>query len=51
MKEYAHLDEQHQPYAAAVDDGDKGIGRVLAALQALKLDDNTLVIFTSDNGP
>jgi len=51
MKEYAHLDEQHQPYTAAIADGDKGFGRVLVALQELKLDDNTLVIFTSDNGP
>jgi len=51
MKEYAHLDEQHRPYAAAVADDDKGIGRVLAALQELNLNDNTLVIFTSDNGP
>ena len=29
---------------------DEGIGRILAALTANGLDDNTLVIFTSDNG-
>jgi len=51
MKEYVHLDERHQPYVAAVADGDKGIGRVLAALQELNLNNNTLVILTSDNGP
>jgi arylsulfatase A-like enzyme len=51
LKEYAHLDEQHRPYSAAVADGDKGIGRVLAALRELKLEENTIVVFTSDNGP
>jgi len=30
---------------------DAGIGRVLAALDRLGLADNTLVVFTSDNGP
>lgn len=30
---------------------DAGIGRVLDALQSLGLQDNTLVLFTSDNGP
>ena len=29
---------------------DRGVGRVLEALRANGLDDNTLVIFTSDNG-
>lgn len=51
MKEMAHLDEQHRPYFAAVADGDKGIGRVLAVLRELKLEENTIVVFTSDNGP
>ncbi len=30
---------------------DWSVGQVLATLKRLKLDDNTLVIFTSDNGP
>lgn len=51
MRELAHLDDQHRPYYAAVSDGDKGIGRVLAVLRELKLEENTIVIFTSDNGP
>ncbi len=38
-------------YAAMVEQLDQGIGRVLAALDELKIADNTLVIFTSDNGP
>jgi arylsulfatase A-like enzyme len=38
-------------YAAMVEQLDQGIGRVLATLDELRISDNTLVIFTSDNGP
>ena len=38
-------------FAAMVERLDTGIGRVLATLDELKIADNTLVIFTSDNGP
>jgi len=38
-------------YAAMVDRMDFGIGRVLDTLERLELADNTLVVFTSDNGP
>lgn len=38
-------------YAAMVEQLDLGIGRVLAALEQLGLADDTLVVFTSDNGP
>jgi arylsulfatase A-like enzyme len=38
-------------YAAMVEHLDQGIGRVLATLDELKIADQTLVIFTSDNGP
>ncbi len=38
-------------FAAMVDRLDQGIGRVLATLDELKISDNTLVIFTADNGP
>ncbi|MDZ4686202.1 MAG: sulfatase-like hydrolase/transferase [Planctomycetaceae bacterium] len=51
LKEHTHLDEQQRVYSAVVADGDKGIGKVLAALDELGLKDNTLVIFSSDNGP
>jgi N-acetylgalactosamine-6-sulfatase len=51
MGAYANLDEQRQAYNAVVADGDRKVGRVLAALRELQLDDNTLVIFSSDNGP
>ena len=37
-------------YAAMVENLDTNIGRVLDALDALKLRENTIVVFTSDNG-
>jgi len=37
-------------YAAMVESVDESVGRVLATLQELGLEKNTLVIFTSDNG-
>lgn len=41
----------HNPtYAAMIASVDESVGRVLAKLDELKLGDNTLVIFTSDNG-
>ena len=38
-------------YAAMVSRLDKDVGRVLDTLKSVGLDNNTLVIFTSDNGP
>jgi arylsulfatase A-like enzyme len=38
-------------YAAMVEHLDAGIGRVLATLDELRLTAQTLVVFTSDNGP
>ena len=38
-------------YATMVDRLDSDVGRVLALLQELQLDANTLVLFASDNGP
>ncbi len=37
-------------YAAMITRMDRSVGRVFALLKELKLDENTLVIFTSDNG-
>lgn len=37
-------------YAAMIDSLDQSVGRLLDRLDAWKLSDNTLVIFTSDNG-
>jgi arylsulfatase A len=38
-------------YFANVTNLDAAVGKLLKALQSMKLDQNTLVIFTSDNGP
>lgn len=38
-------------YGDVVEELDWSVGQILAALKNLKLEDNTLVIFTSDNGP
>ena len=40
-----------QIYYASVTALDAAIGRLLAGLDEMKLSDNTLVLFTSDNGP
>jgi len=45
---------QRQPraaYAAMITRMDRDIGRLLALIDELKLTDNTIVVFTSDNGP
>ncbi|MBT3194099.1 MAG: sulfatase-like hydrolase/transferase [Verrucomicrobia bacterium] len=51
LKDYEDLDEQHKVYAAIVAEADHGVGRILQALDELGLADNTLVVFSSDNGP
>lgn len=38
-------------YAAMITHMDKGVGQIMELLKELKLDDNTVVFFTSDNGP
>lgn len=54
--EYTHRGYLKHPfpragYAAMITHMDAGVGELLKLLKELKLDDNTLVIFTSDNGP
>ena len=38
-------------YGDTVEEIDWGVGQILAALRELDLDESTLVVFTSDNGP
>jgi len=38
-------------FGDVIEEIDAGVGKILAALQELELDKNTLVVFTSDNGP
>jgi arylsulfatase A-like enzyme len=59
---YAHYTDQRNPdgsvkepdmptrYRAMVEGMDIAVGRVLSALDAMSLSENTLVVFTSDNG-
>lgn len=50
---YADKDwpEQQKAHAAMISRMDADVGRLLGKLKRLGLDDNTLVFFTSDNGP
>ena len=38
-------------YGDVIEEIDAGVGRILATLKELKIDEKTLVVFTSDNGP
>ncbi len=51
MEKWKYLDEQKQVYSAVITDGDKDVGKVLAALKETGVEDNTIVLFSSDNGP
>lgn len=48
---YPDTPEPRRTYYAAVTRADTQVGRVLALLDELKLAQNTIVIFSSDNGP
>jgi arylsulfatase A-like enzyme len=43
-------DQRTRVYGAMIRALDRGVGRVMTALTAQGLDDNTIVIFTNDNG-
>lgn len=51
LKQFAHLNQQQQVYAAVVAEYDEQIGKLFATLKELGLDESTLVVFSSDNGP
>ncbi len=46
-----HYPEKESTLKPVLAEYDKQIGRLMAGLKELKLDQNTIVIFTSDNGP
>jgi len=51
MEQWKHLDQKKQVYSAVITDGDKDVGAILDALRTEGVADNTIVIFSSDNGP
>jgi len=48
---YLPHDTPRAAYAAMITRLDRSVGRILDELKTLELEENTLVIFTSDNGP
>jgi len=50
-KGYRSQETPHAAYAAMVTRMDRDVGTLLDKVKALGLDENTLVFFTSDNGP
>ncbi len=50
-KQFPKLKEQDNIYASVLAHADDRVGEVLDALDRLQLTENTLVIFSSDNGP
>ncbi|MEK6477252.1 sulfatase-like hydrolase/transferase [Catalinimonas sp. 4WD22] len=47
---YGPVEDQQRAYKEMVEVMDEGIGKIMAALKANGLEENTLVIFISDNG-
>jgi len=45
------VEDVHKAYKATIEQIDSSVGRILAALKKASVDRNTLVVFTSDNGP
>lgn len=50
IENYAGRDDVHHEYAAMVESLDQNVGRLMEALDRLGLTENTIVVFTSDNG-
>ena len=51
MDQFKDLDLRRQVYAAVLREADLNVGRVLEALKKTGMEQNTIVIFSSDNGP
>ena len=51
LEHFKDLDDQKRVYASIIAEGDEGVGRILKLLKDLNLDENTLVVFSTDNGP
>ncbi|MDF1825981.1 MAG: sulfatase-like hydrolase/transferase [Verrucomicrobiales bacterium] len=51
MEKFKHLDEAEQVYASVIAEGDEAVGRILTLLKELDIDGESLVVFSTDNGP
>jgi len=51
LSEYPNGPVEERKFQAVLDEYDRQFGRLMAGLSQMGLDENTLVIFTSDNGP
>ena len=51
LERFEDLDERKKVYASVIAEGDEGVGRILQLLKELKIDEKTLVVFSTDNGP
>ncbi len=51
LSEYPNGPAEERKFRAVLDEYDRQIGRLFAGLKELGIDDNTLVVFASDNGP
>ena len=51
MENFKDLTEAEQVYASVIAEGDEAVGRIMKLLQEAGIDDNTLVVFSTDNGP
>ncbi|UVI31059.1 sulfatase-like hydrolase/transferase [Paenibacillus spongiae] len=51
MKRYSHLPRDRQLMAAMISAVDDGVGDIVAALKRTGLYENTIIFFSSDNGP
>lgn len=51
MEKFKGLTDKQQVYASVIAEGDEAVGRIMKLLDELGLDENTLVVFSTDNGP
>lgn len=51
MRRFAHLPWDQQVMAAMISCVDDGVGRIVATLESVGVLDDTVIVFTSDNGP
>lgn len=51
LSEYPNGPAEERKFRAVLDEYDRQFGRLMAGLKELGLDENTVVVFSSDNGP